>query len=70
MLRTLYLRFKWWRWQVPDKFWMWVAWMLPKELVSMAYIRVVAKATTGDLSSVPVPDVRAMDAIEVWRKQN
>lgn len=49
-----------------DRFWMWVAWHLPRPLVYWATVRVAAHATTGEYSSQVVPDLTAMDAMQRW----
>lgn len=51
-----------------DKFWMWIAWRLPKELVKWATVRLFAHATTGEWSDQVVPDLKAMDALQRWEK--
>lgn len=43
----------------------WIAWQLPKELVSHVYARVVANYTRRH-GKIAVPDVKAMDALKYW----
>jgi hypothetical protein len=49
-----------------EKFWMWLAWHLPKELVKWSGVRLVAHATQGEYSDTVVPELTAMDALERW----
>ena len=48
-----------------EKLHIWIAWKLPKELVSHVYARVVANYTQGHPDKL-VPSVRAMDALSYW----
>ena len=48
-----------------EKFIIWIAWHLPRELVSHAYARVVAHFTYTHPDKV-VPDITAMDALHDW----
>lgn len=48
------------------KFWMWLAWRLPRNLVYMAAIRLVAHATTGEYADTVVPEITAMEAVKRW----
>jgi hypothetical protein len=55
--------------QLPEKFWFWWAWRLPKRLVYFAAIRLVTFATQQDeFSNTAVPELRAMDAIGAWER--
>lgn len=47
-----------------EKFWMWVAWRLPRQLAYWATVRVVAHATT--VGHEEVPELKAMDALRRW----
>lgn len=49
-----------------ERLWMWVAWHLPRKLVKWCYIRVGAHATTGEHSSMVVPELTMMDALKRW----
>lgn len=49
-----------------DKFFMWLAWKLPKRLVYMAAIRLASFATVGRYSDTVVPELTAVDAIKRW----
>ena len=48
-----------------EKFWMWIAWRLPKRLIYWAAIRVAARATSGP-DSTSAPELLAMDALKRW----
>lgn len=45
-----------------------IAWMMPKWLVYYCSIRLIAHASTGKYSNVPVPEITAMDALKSWKK--
>lgn len=47
-----------------------IAWWLPRKIVQWAYIRVVAKATTGKWSNTEVTTLTAMDALKRWDEGN
>lgn len=49
-----------------DRFWIWLAWRLPRRLVYFAAIRFGAHATTGEHGNTVVPDLTYMDALERW----
>lgn len=49
-----------------EKFWMWLAWRLPRVLVKWAAVRLGAHATTGDYSDTVVPELTFMDALKRW----
>lgn len=49
-----------------EKFWMAIAWHLPKPLVMWCYMRVGAHATTGEYGHTIVPELSMMDAIKRW----
>ena len=51
-----------------EKFWMWLAWRLPKQLVYWASIRLMAHATVGPYSSQIVPELTAADALKRWEE--
>ena len=50
----------------PNKFWMWIAWRLPRMLVYWCAIRVIAHATTGRYGKTIVSELVAMDALQRW----
>jgi hypothetical protein len=49
-----------------DKFYMWIAWRLPKNLVKWVSIRLIASATSGKYSNTIVPELTAIDALKRW----
>ena len=51
---------------VKEKFWLWFVWLLPKELIKWAAVRMFAHATQGRYGDQIVPDLRAMDALQRW----
>ena len=46
-----------------EKFWMWLAWRLPRPLVMWAATRLIAHATQGPYSSTVVPELTFHGAI-------
>lgn len=54
--------------RMAEKALMAVAWRLPRSLVYLCAIRVVAHATTGQWSSQNVPELYAVDALKRWEK--
>jgi hypothetical protein len=51
-----------------DRFWLWLAHRLPRNLAYWAAIRVGAHATCGEHSNQVVPELKFMDALERWEK--
>lgn len=49
-----------------EKFWLWLAYRLPRRLVYWAGIRLIANATNGEYKNQTVPDLAAMDALHRW----
>lgn len=49
-----------------ERFYKWLAWKLPRELILWATIRLVAHATTGKFGDTVVPELTATDAIKRW----
>jgi len=49
-----------------EKFWLWLAWVLPKDLVTQCFARVAAHATCGKWGNQVVPELLAMDALKRW----
>jgi len=49
-----------------DRFFKWLASVLPRRLIYWCAMRLVVHATTRKYSSESVPDLRAMDAVERW----
>ena len=52
--------------RVRERLFVWIAWHLPRDLVSWCYTRVGAEATTGKYSDVHPGDVKMMDALNQW----
>jgi len=51
-----------------ERFWLWLAFRLPKPLVYWCSLRLIAFATQGRYGSTVVPELRAMDALARWEK--
>lgn len=49
-----------------ERFWMWLAWHLPRVLVKWAAVRLGAHATQGPWSAEETPALRFMDALQRW----
>ena len=49
-----------------EKFWVWLAWRLPRPLVKWAAVRLMSAATVGKYSSQSVPELTAVQALERW----
>ena len=49
-----------------EKFWMFIAWHLPKVLVMWCSVRLMAHATTGQYGAEETPALLAMDALKRW----
>lgn len=49
-----------------ERFWIWLAWKLPKPLVKWCAVRLGAHATTGDYSEQIVPDLTLIEALGRW----
>jgi hypothetical protein len=58
--------YRWYLYKTPERFWMFVAWKLPRTLAMWAAVRVIAHATTGPYGDTVVPDLSAMDALKRW----
>lgn len=50
-----------------EKFWIKLAWLVPKQLVYWCSIRLGANATQGNYSNQVVPELKFMDALERWK---
>lgn len=50
-----------------DRFWMWLAWHLPRPLVYHAAARAAVNATTGRHSGAIVGDTTILEMLERWR---
>ena len=49
-----------------ERFYIWLAWRLPKELVKWTTIRLIAHGTQGQYSNTIVPELTAIDALKRW----
>ncbi len=49
-----------------ERFWIWLAWHLPRPLVYWSAIRHMAHATQGRWSTEVAPELPAVDALERW----
>lgn len=65
-MKNLYLKIKY-RYPVwKIKFQMWIAWKMPKWLVTMCAVRVISHASTTDYSNTVMGDITAVDAYQSW----
>lgn len=58
--------FQYWKYRSNEKFWIKLAWLLPKKLVMWSSIRLIANATTGEYRNQIVPELTAMEALDRW----
>jgi len=49
-----------------EKFWIWLAWKLPRRLVYWTAIRFGVHATMGPYSNQIVPELTFTDALQRW----
>lgn len=56
--------------EMMNKFYLWLAYRLPRRLVYWASIRLMAHATQGQWSTQIVPDLSAMDALQRWEPEH
>jgi hypothetical protein len=50
-----------------EKIWIWLAWHLPKDLVYWATIRLMSRATMGDMyRDIQVPMMTIVQALSSW----
>ena len=49
-----------------EKFWMWLAWHLPRVVVKWCSYRMAAHATQGVYGHCIVPEVTMIDALKRW----
>lgn len=49
-----------------EKFWVWLAWLLPRQLAYWATIRLIAHSTSGKYGSTYVNDLTPMDVLKRW----
>lgn len=50
-----------------ERFWMWLAWKLPRPLVLWAAARLMSSATVGEYSNTVVPELTCIDALNRWK---
>ena len=48
--------------EIPRK----IAWILPKEIIKWAFIKIIVNATTGKYSNQNVPELTTIDALRRW----
>jgi hypothetical protein len=53
-----------------ERFVMWLAWRLPRRVVYWCAVRLGGAATAGRYSSQVVPDLKFMDALQRWGKDD
>lgn len=51
-----------------EKFWIWLAWKLPRPLTYWASIRLLSSATCGKWENESPTTLLAMDALKRWEK--
>lgn len=51
-----------------ERFWIWLAWKLPRRLCYWASIRLMSAATVGPWSNQNVPELTAVDALIRWNR--
>lgn len=59
-------RIKAFRKDLAEKFWIFIAWRLPKPLVAWATARLGAHATQGEYSNQVVPELTVIDGLKRW----
>ena len=52
-----------------EKFMFWLVWKLPRKLIYLASIRLIAKATTGKNSHKCPDEINVMEALKEWDSQ-
>lgn len=57
----------WWR-KWSERFWVKLAWAMPKTLVMWCAVRLGAHATGGKYESTVVPELTFMDALKRWQE--
>mgnify|MGYP001258126719 CR=1 FL=1 len=53
-----------------EKVYMWLAWALPKELATWAFVRVATYGTVGNYSDQILPELTITVALERWSRQD
>ena len=67
-MKTIRFNYIVWKARLTERFWLWLAWALPRKLVYFAGIRLWSNATTEQWSHIAVPDVMMDEAIQRWEK--
>lgn len=49
-----------------ERFLMWIAWHMPREIVKWCFIRLAAHATTSEFANRETPTVTCMEALACW----
>ena len=65
-MNSIRLNFRIWKRVKSEKFWLWFVWLLPKNLIMWATIRLLSHATTGKYGDTIVPELTAMEALKRW----
>ncbi len=52
-----------------ERFWRWLAWLLPRELVKWATVRCASHATQGKWGLECITSVNALECIKRWDEQ-
>jgi hypothetical protein len=60
--------YTWHKGDAGNRFWMWLAWRLPRRLIYWCAIRLISAATVGKHADTVVPELSAMDALARWDK--
>ena len=50
-----------------ERFWCWLAWRLPRDLVMWCAVRLMAYATTGPYDKTQPGEISIIDALNRWR---
>lgn len=64
------IRLRMWKYRTTEKLYRNLAFLFPPRLIMWCYLRVAARATSGDDSLGHAPDVLMMDALNLWEVDN
>ena len=53
-----------------ERFWIWLAWLLPKRLAYWCAVRVMSYGTTGNYSKEVTPNIKGIDALVRWNENS
>ncbi len=53
-----------------ERFWIWLAWRLPRQLAYWTMIRVAAEASTGKYRHIEAPALLVVDALQRWNDES